>query len=223
MPSKPNILIVGQSGSGKTCSLEQLLKQRPVDVAFIDFERKGLPFLLDTKKLGFFSEPKTYDEAQAALLAVKATKCPIVIYDSFSKICELIHDACRDKYTGWDVWNGYNKAISNFIKFNKDIERLVIMTALDEVVYIEQAEGARTSRLRAYVQGKVYEGKIEREFLVVLFVSAKKDKNGLIQYRFSPHTDGITSAKSPQWLALPTDMPNDVNQIVNKLEEAKVL
>ncbi len=223
MPSKPNILIVGQSGSGKTSSLENLLKNRGKEVAFIDFERKGLPFLVDPGSLGLFLEPKTYEDASKAILSAGQSKCPIVVYDSFTKMIELAHEECKRKYSGWDIWNGYNTAVTNFIKHNKDLEKLVIMTAIDEVVYIEQTEGARVSRLRAFVQGKVFEGKLEKEFLCVLFAFAKKGTDGKVKHFFSPHTDGITSAKTPQWLKLPDEIPNDVNIIVDKLTEAKVL
>jgi len=223
MPSKPNILIVGQSGSGKSSSLEQLFRAYPKDVAFIDFERKSMPFLYDPKSLGFFAEIGNYNDAQLTLTALKQSKCNIVVFESFTKYCEYIRDYCKQKYTGWDIWNGYNAAVRNFLEFCKSLERLVIMTASDEVVYVEQAEGSRVSRLRCFVQGKEYEGKIEKEFLCVLFCYAKKGADGKIHHYYAPHTDGITSAKTPQWLNLPDSMSNDVSVVVQKLVEAKVI
>ncbi len=223
MPSKPNILIVGQSGSGKSCSLEQLFRKHAKNVAYVDFERKGLPFLFDVSSLGFFREVDDYDKAQEVLTEVKKSPCSIVVYESLTNYCELMRDAMKRKYTGWDIWNGYNAGFRNFLKFNKSLERLVIMTGSDEVVYVEQAEGTRVSRLRCFIQGKEYEGKVEKEFLVVLFCNAKKGKDGRIMHVFQAHTDGITSAKCPQWLKLDNDMPNDVSLVVDKLVEAKVI
>jgi len=45
----------------------------------------------------------------------------------------------------------------------------------------------------------------------------------VIQFQFRHQTDGITSAKAPQWLALPAGMPNDVSTVIDKLAEAKQL
>ncbi len=223
MPSKPNILIIGQSGAGKSNSLEGLIKKYPQRVALIDFERKGFPFLFDISKLGMFIEVDDYTLSLQEMTKVKASKCDIVVYDSFTKFCEMAREYCKTKYSGWDIWNGYNSAIRKFLDFNKSMERLVIVTAIDEVVYVEQAEGSRLSRLRCFVQGKEFEGKLEKEFLVVVFVTARKGKDGKIGHFFAPHTDGLTSAKCPQWLALPDQMPNDVSVIVDKLLEAKVI
>lgn len=220
MPSKPNILIVGPSGSGKSSSLETLFKSHPTKVAFIDLERKGMPFLYDPKSLAFFAEPTDFTEAQRAMTAAKASKATIVVYDSFQKYLEHVRDWAKAKYTGWDIWTAYNAEIGKFHAFNKSLERLVIVSAGDEVVYVEQAEGTRLSRVRASVPwGKEWEGKIEKEYLIVLFCYAKRDKTGKIRHYFAPHTDGITSAKSPQWLELADDEPNDVSVVVNKLIE----
>jgi hypothetical protein len=223
MPSKPNILIIGQSGSGKTCSLEQLFVKYAKDVAFIDCERKGLPFLHDPTKLGLFAECTDYTSTLTAMTNAKKSSAKIIVYDSFTGLCKHIRDEMKRKYTGWDIWNGYNSALRNFFEFNKSTERLVIVTAIDEVIYIEQAEGSRVSRLRCFVQGKEYEGKVEQEFLIVLFCSAKKDAAGKIHHVFSPHTDGLSSAKSPKWLTLPTEMPNDVSTIVDAMITNKQL
>ena len=223
MPSKPNILIIGQSGAGKTCSLEKLLDKYAPETALVDFERKGLPFLFDTKRLAMFIEVDDYSLSLQEMTKVKASNAKIVVYDSFTKFCEMAREYCKTKYSGWDIWNGYNSAIRKFLDFNKSMERLVICTAVDEVVYVEQAEGSRLSRLRCFVQGKEFEGKVEKEFLIVVFCSARKDKSGRIGYFFAPHTDGLTSAKTPQWLALPDQMPNNVSIIVDKLIEQKIV
>ena len=224
MPSKPNILIVGQSGSGKSSSLEQLFRKHGDKIAFIDLERKGLPFLFDTTKLCFHSEPKDFTEAQVAMTAAKASKSTIFVYDSLQKYLEYVREYATEKHKGWDIWTFYNQAIGKFLAFNKSLERLVIITSSDEVVYIETAEGSRVSRLRASVPwGKEWEGKIEKEFLIVTFVYAKKDlkNNNKIKHVFANHTDGMTSAKSPQWLNLPDETTNDVLLVVDKLFEQK--
>lgn len=222
MPSKPNILIVGPSGSGKSSSLETLFKKHPQKVAFIDLERKGMPFLYDHHTLAFYAEPEDKTQAQEAMTKAKASTASVIVYDSFQKYLEYVRDWAKAKYQGWDIWTAYNAEIGKFMSFMKSTERLVIVCSGDEVVYIEQAEGTRLSRVRASVPwGKEWEGKIEKEFLIVLFCYAKRDKDGKVKHYFAPHTDGITSAKAPQWLQLPETMPNDVCLVVDKLVEQK--
>ena len=224
MPSKPNILIVGSSGSGKSSALEQLFKKHSSSVAFIDLERKGMPFLYDSSKLCFYSEPKDFEEAQLAMSAAKKSSATIFVYDSFQKYLEYSRNHATAKYKGWDIWTAYNASIGKFMDFNKSLERLTIVTSIDEVIYVETAEGGRVSRVRASVPwGKEWEGKLEKEYLIVLFCTTKKGTDSKIQHRFAPHTDGLTSAKAPQWLALPDSMPNDVCPVVEKLIEQKLV
>ncbi len=226
MPSKPNILIVGQSGAGKSSSFEDLFKKYPEKVAFIDLERKGMPFLYDQTKLAFYSEPKDFDETQLAMTKAKSSSASIFVYDSFQKYLEYVREHATAKYKNWDIWTFYNSSVHKFMSFNKSLERLVIVTSIDEVVYIETAEGGRVSRLRASVPwGKEWEGKLEKEFLIVTFVYAKKDlkDNGKIKHVFANHTDGLTSAKSPQWLNLPPESSNNILPVVEKLMEQKLV
>lgn len=224
MPSKPNILIVGQSGSGKSNSLERLLTgPRAKEVAVIDLERKGFPFLFDPAKLGYFAEPADCVKAGDAIrTALAMPTIKIVVYDSLSKYLELVREEGKVLKTGWDVWNYYNDKILKFMEANKASGKVVIATVLDEVVKIDLPDGNSTTRLRASVQGKQFEGKLEKEFLIVLFVEARK-VNGAIKHGFVPHTDGLTSAKAPQWMGLPAFMDNDVAQVVEKLYEKGVV
>lgn len=219
MPAKPNILILGVSGSGKTCSLEHLFVKHNSKVAFIDFERKGLPFLCDTTKLALYRECDTFAACDTALKDVRASDASIVVYDSFTALCEHIRDMAQAKYTGWDIWNAYNRQIRNFLEFNKNSGKTWIMTGIDEIVHVEQAEGSRASRIRLAVQGKQYEGKLEQQFTCVLYTTLKKQKDGSMKHVFVSQTDGIQPAKTPMWLQLPQECPNDVSLVVDKLIE----
>lgn len=225
MPSKPNILIVGQTGSGKSNSLEALLKgPRQKEIAVIDLEQKGFPFLFDAKQLGFFSEPKDLPTTEADIKKVLADpKIKLVIYDSLSKYLELVREFSKVIKTGWDIWNHYNQKLFTFIEDNKKSGKVIIATILDEVVMMDLPDGGKTSRLRAYVQGKQYEGKLEKEFLIVLFTLARKEANGEVKHVFQTHTDGLSSAKAPQWMQLPNYTANDLSVVVEKLYQTGVL
>lgn len=222
MPSKPNLIILGPSGSGKTSSLENLFKKHGSSIAFLDHERKGLPFLYDITKLAQFSEIESWEQAQIAFTKAKQDpKVSILVYDSFTNYLEQLYAKVKTCNTGWEIWNAYSEGIRAFFEFNKSTNKLWMMTAIDEVVYIEQAEGTRVSRVRVAVQGKKWEGKIEPQFLCVLYCTMAKGKDGILRHVYRTNTDGITSAKTPQWLGLAPEMPNDLCPIIDKLIEAK--
>lgn len=225
MPSKPNILIVGQTGFGKSNSLEKLLKgPRQKQVAVIDLEQKGFPFLFDPKQLGYFCEPANIAEAESEIKKVLANPAiKIVIYDSLSKYLELVRELSKLIKTGWDIWNNYNAKLYQFIEDNKKSGKVWVCTCLDEVVSIDMADGGKATRLRAFVQGKQYEGKLEKEFLITLFASVRKEANGAIKYSFSTSTDGLNSAKCPQYMQLPNPMDNDLSLVVEKLYQTGLI
>lgn len=210
MPAKPTILIVGPSGSGKSYCLRNL---KPDQTLLIDTERKGFPFL-GAKK--FAVECETH---QAVLDQIKNTTKPIVVLDSFSAYGDLLYEHCRKIYKGFDIFNGVSNGISELFKVVADKGVIFAMTAIDEVVYIDQAEGARVSRSRVKIMGKVWEGQVEKKFLVVVFNDPIKNKDGTIQFRFNTQTDGVTSAKSPPWLGLTRHIDNDLQLILDAVKK----
>jgi hypothetical protein len=224
MPSKPNILIVGPSGSGKSTSLEKLITgPRSKEVALLDFERKGLPFLYDPAKLGYFREPEDIFQADAAMKeAWKADGIKIIINDSLSKYLDYVRDWAQSTKTGWDVWNVYNAKLNQYLEFYKKTGKVVVSTIHDEVVQMDTPEGGKVSRLRAFVQGKTYEGRLEKEFLIVLHTFPKKEQ-GEVKHFFATKTDVLNSAKVPVWLGLQPNIPNDLSVVIEKLYEKNLV
>lgn len=217
--SKPNILIVGSNGSGKSSSLENLLKKMGPSIDFIDTERKGLPFLLKGITLGSHKEVSNREALDAAVADAIKSPQKILVLDSFEKASQCFFQYCFLKYSGFDIYTSYANLIRKFLETLKSSGKVLITTDVDEIVNIETAEGSRVSRVRAFIKGKELEGKVEGEFLIVLHTIPKKATNGEIEFRFVTKTDGIISAKTPTWLELPTTMPNDVSVVVEKLQK----
>jgi len=70
------------------------------------------------------------------------------------------------------------------------------------------------------VQGKVHEGAIEKEFLMVLFTEVRKnEKTEEMEYFFQTNTDGVTSAKTPMGMFDEQLIPNDIVTVLEKAEE----
>ena len=210
--NKPLIGIVGSSGSGKSTSLRNL----PIDKTIIvDLERKGLPFR-EAKNFQIITANTLPDIDKAINTAMK--NADIVIIESFTKYCEILIDVAQKMYKGFDIWNYYNKQIRNTLESLKNEKATVVVTAIDEIVKIMQPTGGEYNTRRIKVQGKVHEGCIEKEFLLVLFTEVRREKDS-IEYCFQTNSDGITSAKTPMGMFSDMYIPNDLNTVINSMEE----
>jgi molybdopterin-guanine dinucleotide biosynthesis protein len=210
--NKPLIGIVGSSGTGKSTSLRNLPLNETI---IIDLERKGFPF----------KEAKNFQTITATILpeikqAIEtATKnADIVVIESFTKYCEILIDVAQKQYKGFDIWNYYNKQIRDTLESLKNEKATVVVTAIDEIVKIMQPTGGEYNTRRIKVQGKVHEGCIEKEFLLVLFTEVRREKDS-IEYCFQTNSDGITSAKTPMGMFSDMYIPNDLNTVINSMEE----
>lgn len=221
MKAKPNILIIGQSGSGKSSSLANL---PPGETALIDLERKGLPFLMPTPFIQH-SEPENLTEANAAIeAAARDEKVRIIVIDSLMKYSELAayHALEIAKLKGWDVQNFHNAQIGKFFELLRKSMKVYIVTDLDEIVWIETAEGNRVSRQRAAITYRFWEGKIEKEFLITAVCDVRMVNNKPV-HSFRTVNDGIGPAKCPPFVALPANCPNDANLIIDALRKANLI
>lgn len=221
MPSKPNILILGPSGSGKSNSLANLPKDC---TALIDIERKGFPFL-GVNEFAQHHEPETVIEANDAITkAYNDPKVKLIVVDSLFKYSELASFYAKGelKKTGYDVFNWHNAQIDQLFQKLKATKKCFIITDIDEIVMIDKEDGTRLPRQRAAIQYKWWEGKIEKEFLITLTTKVTMNA-GKPTFLFNHRADGIGPAKCPPYISLPDSCPNDVNLIVKELQRHNLL
>jgi len=213
---KPLIAIVGHSGSGKSTALRNL---DPKTTYILDLERKGFPFrnasrfnIIPVENANAF--PRELDKV------LKADNCEVVVVESFTKYVEQVHTLATNSFKGYDIWSFYNRTIRNMLDSIKNDKATIIFTAVDDIVKIPQITGGETSHRRVKVQGKVHEGAIEKEFLMVLFTEVRKnEKTEEMEYFFQTNTDGVTSAKTPMGMFDELLIPNDIVTVLEKAEE----
>jgi energy-coupling factor transporter ATP-binding protein EcfA2 len=223
--NKPLIAIVGPSGSGKSTSLRNL---DPATTRIIDIERKGLPWRLtpeweqsiiqvdDPSGLKYNMEKVLGNSAKniAPMAGIK-----VLVIESFLKYCEVQMFYSRAANKNYDIFNDYNNAVGDLLDKAKNNKIIVIFTCTDEIVKIPQASGTEQGAKRIKIEGKKWEGCIEKEFLLVLYTEAKiNPTTKKMEYFFVTNTDGINSAKTPMWMELPQLIPNDINEVIKKLE-----
>lgn len=210
----PNILIVGESGSGKSYSLRNL---PPEDTIFINVERKGFPFKSDAPYQYF---PKSAHELET--LVTRLEKAPefFIVIDSLTKYLELLEIECTKAYKNYEIWANYKRRVADFLESLKSHRHCFIVIAIPEIVQATAENGLTSSVRRVKVQGKAWEGSIEKEFTCAFFTSVKKDPKDAsqINYTFITNTDGICSAKSPAGL-FEQRIPNCIASVTSKLRE----
>lgn len=215
-PQKPNILVVGASGSGKSTSLRNL---NPETTAILNYEQKAFPFKgggkfkynthISTKQQG----DQVYGEFNSN------PEVEVIVKESFTSFSEQTLQMCRSMFKGFDIYERYSQFIFSNLITHKQSQKQVIYFALDEILSIEQATGTSVSARRCATEGKKLNGRIEKEFVIVLFTEVVKQADGKFDYFFVTQSDGITSAKSPMEMFGALKIDNDLAKVLEVCNE----
>lgn len=180
------VILVGQSGKGKTFSFRNM---NPETTGFVNVEDKPLPF---KNRFKYHARPKSISEIKSILKEyADNSEIKTIVIDSFSAYVETLLSEARATKKGFDIWNQYNEEIGKFLNFIKSIQKEVFITAHYEILGIE---GNQEKRIK--VKGKEWEGLIEKEFTMVLYADNKFNEKGVPEYYFNGVQEG-TSAKCP--------------------------
>lgn len=208
---KPNILVVGASGTGKSTSLRNL---DPATTIILNTEQKQLPFKTASKfkRQAMISELDAFEKYFKD--GIKKEDVKVLVIESFTALCEMIMVKARKLYTGFDVFNFYNDKVMEILRLSK--------TATCYVVFIShnQTESNDTGVTWQYckVEGQKLKGTIEKEFVITLFTVPRYDDKGNISYEFVTGADPTRSSKAPMEM-LPARMPNDLAEVIRLSEE----
>lgn len=212
---KANILIVGQSGSGKSRSLKGL---DPARTIILSTEMKKLPFRGANK---FKMNSKVSSFAQFKSLfnrAIASDKADVVVVDSFTSLTEFAYNEivkpCDPKLT-MAAWQSYKDELHSILVRSKTCAKYVVFIAVEG----ESTDNLGQRMLFANVQGQL-KNNVEKEFTVVLW--AKLVKPALpdgtpTQYAFMTNKDEWNKAKSPEEM-FPPLIPNDLANTIEWMD-----
>jgi hypothetical protein len=204
------VLLVGQSGKGKTYSFRNC---NPATTGFINVENKPLPFKNNFK---YHKRITNYQEVLDTIVEyAKNPEITTIVVDSFSAYMDLVLASARATKKGFDTWNMYNEEIAKFAVYVKKCEKEVYVTAHYEILGIE---GNMEKRVK--VKGKEMEGQVEKDYTIVLYADNKYDDKGKPAYYFNLTQEG-TSAKCPPAIFGENviKIDNDVEMINGKIKE----
>jgi hypothetical protein len=220
------ILIIGESGSGKSASLENL---NPKTTFLFNVVRKPMPFRgWKTKWQALSKEnpqgnymatdnPKTIC-ATMKHINENMPHITTIIIDDFQYIManefmRRAHEKGFEKFTdiGLHAWE--------IITLGKSLREDLTFVVLGHAEVSTDLAGGR--RLKFKTIGKLVDDKINVEglFTVVLFTHVGPDENNKIEYLFKTQTDGSTTGKSPKGMFESEKIPNDLEYVIKTVTE----
>lgn len=193
------VLIMGESGSGKSASLRNF---SPDEVGVFNVASKPLPF---RKKLPTVNKA-TYGKIVKGLS--NPTRKAYVIDDSQYLMAFDFFNRAKE--------TGYQKFTDLAVSFRNLIDFVIEHTPEDVIVYfLHHVESTDDGRVRAKTIGKMLNEKLTVEglFSIVLLCRAEKDK-----HCFITQSEGYSTAKSPMEM-FPAEIDNDLKMVDDAIRD----
>lgn len=172
------VLILGESGSGKSASLRNF---DPDNVGIFNVAGKPLPF---RKKMKVVNNAN-YDSIYKALAKSKVKT--FIIDDS--QYLMAFEELDRAKETG------YTKFTEMALNFSGLVRYIINMLPADVIVYfLHHIETTETGKVKAKTVGKMIDSKLTLEGLFSIVLLCEATSEG---HHFITQSDGYTTAKSP--------------------------
>jgi len=220
------ILIIGQSGTGKSTALEEL---NPQETVITNPAKKALPFkgykqnyvewTKDNTNGNLFNIDKAVDVLGA--LDYVNTQMPHIrnfVLDDANYIMAFEFMA-RAKEAGYGKYTDIGTNFSNIIIKGKSLRPNLnfIMMMHPEV----DTDTFGNKIIKAKTIGKLVDQylNIEGMFSVVLYSKANKNKDGNMEYVFVTQNDGTNTGKSPRGMFDKLEIPNNLSYVLKKIEE----
>ena len=211
------ILVIAESGSGKSTSIEKL---DPKETFIINVANKPLPFPGWRKKYSQWSKEapggNLYTGSSAnqieACLGYVNTKRPevkTIVIDDFQYMSSFeFFDRCDEK--GYEKFTQIGANLARIARMPKDLREDLTVIFLTHAEESTDLEGKR--KFKAKTIGKMVDEKLSLEglFSIVLFGKVKKDKDGTIRYIFETQNNGENTCKSPKGMFKDFEIPNDL-------------
>lgn len=193
------VLILGDSGSGKSTSLRNF---EPGEIGVFNVASKPLPFRKRLPTVNGANYPIILKGLSAPKLKAYA------IDDSQYLLAFEFFDRARE--------TGYNKFTDIALNFRNLIQFVITQTPPDCIVYfLHHTEANQDGTLKAKTIGKMLDEKLTVEglFSIVLLCRAEKDR-----HYFVTQSEGYSTAKSPMDM-FPEEIDNDLKMVDRTIRE----
>lgn len=194
------VLVLGESGSGKSASLRNFEAD---DVSIFNVAAKPLPF---RKKLPM----KATSDYNAIVNGIsKSQKKAFVIDDSQYLMC--FESFARVKETGYGKYTDFALHFYNLVQF------IIKHTPPDVIVYFlhHTETDSNTGKTKAKTMGKMLDNQLTLEGLFSIVLICTTDGK---THSFITQSDGFTTCKSPMEM-FPEVIDNDLKEVDQTIRE----
>lgn len=193
------VLIMGESGSGKSCSLRNFDKS---EVVIYNIAGKPLPFRNQLNK----ADNVSY--TQIANNMIKKSYKTYVIDDSQYLMAFEMFDRAKE--------SGYNKFTDVALNFRNLVDFVIKQMPADTIVYfLHHIETTETGKIKAKTSGKMLDNQLTLEGLFSIVLLCKTDGK---EHYFETQSDGYTTCKSPMEM-FDFKIDNDLKMVDTKIRE----
>jgi hypothetical protein len=192
------VLILGESGSGKTASLREFA---PEEISIFNVAGKPLPF----KKRLATLHTHDYTTIKGGLL--KSEKNAFVIDDSQYLLCFELFDRADER--------GYDKFTDMACKFYSLVKFVIEKLPPQKIVYFLHHTETTDTKIKAKTVGRMLDEKLTLEGLFSIVLLCKTDG---MRHWFTTQSDGFTTAKSPMEM-FPPEIDNDLRAVDQAIRE----
>ena len=220
------VLIIAESGAGKSTSIETL---DPKETFIINVANKPLPFKGWKKKYTVWSKDNPtgnmYDKAtpeniEACIKYVNEKRPEIknIVVDDFQYMSSFeFFDKADEK--GYEKFTKIGAHLAKIARMPKDMREDLLIFFLTHAEEATDMEGKR--KFKAKTIGKMVDEKLTLEglFSIVLFGKAKKNKDGEIRYVFETQTNGENTCKSPRGMFPTLEIANDLQLVTKAIKD----
>jgi len=218
------IAIVGQTGSGKSTSIENL---DPKVTVIIGCTNKALPFRGWKKKYvsGKGGNYLISTDSKTIVLGLKSLsenrpEIKNIIIDDFQYLMstEFMNRSDEKGANGWDKYIDIARHAWDVITVARELREDIKVFFL---THDETIQESFAPKRKIKTVGKMLDEKVTLEglFTTVLFTDVSKNtETGEIEYRFITQNDGSTTGKSPKGMFEELLIPNDLVFVVESID-----
>ena len=193
------VLILGESGSGKSTSLRNF---EPEEISIFNVAGKPLPFRKKIPKVN----TSNYLTIQDGL--TKSVKKSLVIDDSQYLLAFAMFDRAKE--------TGYGKFTDIALDFRNLIDFVIKQLPDDVIVYfLHHIETTDNGKIKAKTSGKMLDNQLTVEGLFSIVLLCVADGN---VHKFITQSDGYSTCKSPMEM-FDIEMDNDLKIVDTKIRE----
>ena len=202
------VLLLGESGSGKSASLRNFKKG---EIGILNIAGKPLPFKSELEPFNVSREAKKMGVDRYSLIkeiAKKSKANSIVIDDSQYLLAFDSFDKAKE--------TGYGKFTDMAVNFESLIE--LVINELDEnkiVYFLHHCEVTDFGKTKAKTIGKMLDSQLTLEGLFSIVLLCQTDG---ITHKFITQSDGTTTVKSPMEM-FDKEINNDLKMVDTTIRE----